>query len=265
MTAAAVLPDPRFVRLETSGQAPRMEYTLTISNVTDRAAHPNAIAANTRVTYRFDPCLSAHWRLDEGEGAFSADASGNGTGTSGNVITFHSVDWVPGKWGKALYFDGAPGHYAWTVQSRSLDLTDGLTISLWIRKGGGQYGHQIILAKSNHFDRRTQFMLDFDPSHRVRATVGTMEKGDIEVIGRRIDARDWRHLALTFSAGTLELFIDGESQGKATGGDRLLSVSEAITVGAGHQGRDQMRGALDDIRVYDRALSPAEIKALAEE
>ncbi len=263
VNSATLLPNPSIVRLETTGQIPKTEYTLTVSNITDRAAHPNTIAPNTRVKFTFDPCLAAHWRLDEGEGAFSADASGNGSGSAGNVITFHSVDWTPGKWGKALGFDGGPSHYAWTVQSRSLDLTDAVTVSLWVKKTAGEYGHQVLIAKSNYFDHRTQFMLDLDPSHRIRATVGTLDKGEVVVTGRRIDARDWHHIALTFGKNTLELFIDGESQGKAAGGDKLMSVSEAITVGAGHQGRDPMRGALDEIRIYSRTLSSTEIKALA--
>lgn len=261
---ATVLPNRTTVRLETSIQSPKMEYTLTVSNITDRAAHPNTISPNTHEKVTYDPRMAAHWRLDEGEGSFSADATGNGSGVNGNVITFRSVDWVPGKWGKALSFDGVTGHYAWTVQSRSLDLTDGLTVSFWVKKAPGNYGHQIFIAKSNYFDRRTQFMVDLDPSHRIRATVGTLDKGEAVVTGRRIDARDWHHVALTFGASTLELFIDGESQGKAMGGDKLVSVSEAITIGAGHQGRDQMRGALDEIRIYNRNLTTSEIKTLAE-
>ncbi len=263
VNSAVVLPDQKTVRLETSGHMAKTEYTLSVSNVAERSRRPNVIAPSTKAKYVFDPCLAAHWRLNEGEGAFSADATGNGSGAGGNVITFRSVDWTPGKWGKALSFDGGQGHYAWTVQSRSLDLTDAVTVSLWVKKATGLYGHQILIAKSNYYDRRTQFMLDFDPSHRLRATVGTLDKGEVAVTGRRIDARDWHHVALTFGSSTLELFIDGESQGKMSGGDRLMSVSEAITVGAGHQGRDPMCGALDEIRVYNRCLSAQEIKALA--
>jgi hypothetical protein len=264
VTSATLLPDQRTVRLETSELTPKTAYTVTVANVTDRSAAHNAIVPGSRAGFTYDPCLAAHWRLDEGDGAFSADATGNGGGTSGNTITFHSVDWVPGKWGKALNFDGAGSHYAWTLQSKSLDLTDGLTVALWVRKSPGQYGRQVMIGKSNYYDHRTQFMLDFDDSHRVRATVGTMDRGEVFVKGTRIDARDWHHIALTYGRNRLELFVDGKSQGFAEGGDKLLSVSEAITIGAAHQGRDPLRGALDEIRVYNRSLTPDEVRTLAE-
>ena len=106
-------------------------------------------------------------------------------------------------------------------------------------------------------------MLDFDDLHRVRAIVGTMDKGDIVAIGKRLDARDWHHVAMTYGNNTLELFIDGVSQDKQVGGDKLVSVSELITIGAGQQGRDPFKGALDEIRIYNRPLAAEDIKALA--
>ena len=263
VNSAVLLSGQRIVRLETATLTPKTEYSLKISHIADRAAKPNVLTSEVRVSFIYDPCLAAHWRLDEGEGAFSADATGNGSGSSGNVVTFRSVEWVPGRWGKALSFDGTWDHYAWTRQSQSLDLTDGMTVSLWIKKSEGQYSRQTLMAKSNYYDHRTQFMLDLDNSQRVRATVGTMDKGEVSVPGRRIDARDWHHIALTYGSNTLELFIDGQSQGKATGGDKLMSVSEMITIGSGHQGREPIRGALDEIRIYNRALTGSQVKALA--
>lgn len=260
---ALLLPDQKTVRLNTSALTPKTEYTIEIKGIVDLAAHPNTIPTGTKARFIFDPCLAAHWRLDEGTGAYGADATGNGSGSNGNVVTFNSVDWAPGKWGKALNFDGVSSHYAWTLQSRSLDLTEGLTVALWIKKTDGRFGPQTIITKSNYFDHRTQFTLDFDASHRVRAIVGTLDRGEIAVTGKRIDAREWHHIAMTYGNGKLTLFIDGEPQGEAVGGDKLMSVSEAIAIGAGHQGRNPMCGLLDEVRIYNRALAAAEIKGLA--
>src|SRR5262249_7286840 len=134
---------------------------------------------------------------------------------------------------------------------------------LWVKKGTGQYSHQILIAKHHYYDHRTNFILDFDESHQLRAIVGTTEKGEIVVKGTRLDARDWHHVAVMYGNNTLELFVDGVSQGRAEGGGKLVSVGEPITIGGGHQGRDPFKGALDDVRIYNRALNAEEIKALS--
>ena len=74
-----------------------------------------------------DPDLVAHWRFDETSGATAFDASGNGH--DGTIMG--DPQWVPGKLGGALEFDGA-GDYVDCGASPDYEIAVNITIACWI-------------------------------------------------------------------------------------------------------------------------------------
>ena len=253
---AVVSKDRRSVLLTTPALQEGEKYSLILRDLRDTAAKPNSLQTNSKFDFTYSPELAAYWKFDDGEGNLGSDASGNN-----NAVIFRTSDWVRGKYGKALMFDGIPDHIAWARDSRSLDLRDAMTVSMWIKKSAGHYKKQVLLAKNRYYDKTLQFVLDLDDSQQVRAVVGT-DTGIVFISGKRLDAKEWHHVAFSYGAGTLELFIDGVSQGKTSGG-KLNVIHEAISVGGGYQGRDPFKGAIDEVHIYNRALSPAEAEALS--
>jgi hypothetical protein len=77
----------------------------------------------------------------------------------------------------------------------------------------------------------------------------------------RLRARRWSHVALAWDGATLQLFVNGRAAGRhaATGGLGPQIVRLRLG-GDFHAGR-WLRGRLDEVRIYDRALGAAEVAA----
>ncbi len=256
---AVLLTDKRTVALEVKPPlTPNTAYHLTVGNIKDTAAHPNALAVETPISFRYAPGLLAFWRFDEGQGNNVEDDSGNG-----NKAWVQDVGWARGRSGKALDFDGMWGHMLSIPNKPGLALPEAFTVSAWVYRPGGQYLGATVIARQQFNDHLTNFALGFDDSLQVRAQVGTTGNPQVTVTGHRLDALAWHHLAMTYAANTLELFIDGVSQGKAAGSGSLQTPPEPITIGGGFQGRDPFRGRIDEVRLYNHALSAEEIRSLA--
>lgn len=74
----------------------------------------------------------------------------------------------------------------------------------------------------------------------------------------------WRHIAVTFGPDGSTLYLDGVAQGSANGAPMNSNPATPFTIGAwGGDGTGYMNGALDDVAIWDRPLSAAQIAALA--
>ncbi len=76
----------------------------------------------------------------------------------------------------------------------------------------------------------------------------------------------WHHVALTRSraSGEVALFVDGELVAEAVAGRQALSASPQLSIGMLHTGVNPLRGAIDEVRIYDRALDEREVLALSD-
>lgn len=76
----------------------------------------------------------------------------------------------------------------------------------------------------------------------------------------------WTHVAATWDGETLSLYVDGATAGAAQRSGRLTSTTVEARIGSGEQdGVDvnPMSGFIDELTIYDRALDPTEISAIA--
>jgi hypothetical protein len=86
--------------------------------------------------------------------------------------------------------------------------------------------------------------------------------GDVS-FGAALSPNVWRHIALTYDGTTLRAYVNGGAYGNPQNVS-LASVTSAVQVGAwifGSGNADFLSGTLDEIRVYNRALSAAEVTA----
>ena len=215
--------------------------------------------ATVSITTNVD--LRGWWQMDEGLGTTVGDSSlYDRTST-----VFGAPAWVTGQIGTALEFNGSTD--AVTVpDADSLDLTK-LTIAAWIRPGqwatqtivskatnGVTDGYELTLAttKTDDSSRKVFFRLNqatsFD-TYRINATTEYPIDGT------------WIHVAATFDGTTMKLYVDGVLDASMTVPASVAINDLPLAIG-GQAGRF-FNGALDDVRVYGRALSDEEIAALA--
>jgi signal peptidase len=93
----------------------------------------------------------------------------------------------------------------------------------------------------------------------MRALIDTTEGRFAAIKDMPADA-DWHHVAMTWDGAALRLYIDGDPADglQAPGTPRTTATAATI----GHVDDDSMVGDVDEVAIFDRALSNAEIAAL---
>jgi len=212
----------------------------------------------------------AQWALDDGAGAIAADSSGNG---NDGVITGEPL-WVTGIVGGALELDGVDD-YVDCGNPAALDFGAGdFTISAWIQlttaeratvyaKGGDNGGGiRYTLAMGEANDNKMTLTTD-DDSDKMQT------KGDTVV-----NDGEWHHVVGMREGNTGFVYVDGVLDGSLElpeGYDLSGSSQHNALIGAITDHRDPtgatleklFMGTIDEVAVYDRALSDAEVAALA--
>ena len=195
--------------------------------------------------------LAGYWKFDEGSGNVAADSSGhNNDGTLAADPTWIS----PGKVGTSdLLFNAANFQSVSVPDSASLDPTTGLSITAWINCGNWS-GNRRILQKG-----------DGDNQYRLLAEGGVF-KFDLSGVGTLTTTlppvNTWVHVAATWNGTAMAIYYNGVLKASVAASGTLATTSDALAIatknGSGTAG-DFFQGQLDDVRVYNRGLSAAEI------
>ncbi len=226
----------------------------------DRRAEVEKIKAE----YDRKVVLVAHWRLDEESGLVAQDASGNGH--DGEVSS--GAGRVPGKIGGALSFDGEKdGVTVRAIEGMSPQVETGeMTLALWVRvpRMPDETGQKRrpIAAKGDL--RAWEYALYLNSNGKFEFVVWTPEgTNHATASGGQAVVNQWHHLAGVFEKGkSIRLSVDGKEASRSTAftGSPQAGASPFFIArrGDGHF----FAGAVDDVRLYRRALGDEEIKGL---
>lgn len=211
-----------------------------------------------------------HWKLDEMAGTSTADASG--TGNTGALGTSpNNPAWTTGRIGGALDFDGT-NDVVNAGSGSTLDNLAAVTVSAWIRAdalGGGSRGR--IVTKASGIGPFSGWHLHVEPSNRLRFRVDYATTDlDRMTDDNAIALGAWRHVVATWTgsatATNVKIYVDGVeiSYSLTTNGagSRVDDASSSFYLGNESGGTRAFDGLLDDVRVYNRVLSAAEIAAV---
>lgn len=197
------------------------------------------------------PELTAWWKFDESSGTTAADSSGNGyNATLGTNNTF-----VPGKIGNALNNPGtsAGATYNYAAGSK-LDFTASSTpsISFWM-KLGTNITSRLIEARS-----AGGWLVETGSTGNI--VFGTFGGATVTWVGPISPDNAWHMYTITYDGTSAKLYKDGaivSSQAYTAGW-----TSGSKTVYLGGDASYPLNGSLDDIRIYNYTLNPAEITSL---
>lgn len=210
--------------------------------------------------------LVGHWKMDDGSGTTATDSSSNGNdGTLTNSPT-----WVTGQLSGAI--DAAAGDEYIDVGDPAggeLDFGTGdFSVSFWIYLDGyvsqGSAANGLLGKKRLSSPNNTGYAFYIDSGNLPKFAVadGTSEA----LITATTDiSGGWHHIIGLRNSGTVQLYIDGIKEGTDGSLSTDISNSNALTFltdPSDLTGRN-MDGKLDDIRIFNRALSTAEISCLA--
>lgn len=202
-----------------------------------------------------DDGLVAEWHFDEGSGSVLKDSSGNG-----NDGVIYGATWVEGKYGKALSFDGVDD-YVDCGNDRIFDFgTNTFTIETWVKTIDKTTSNwEGIVGK---WDTPNGYFLQYISSTGAWA-FGWHGNTYINP-SKSIGDGNWHHVVAKRTGLTsAELYIDGEFIGSRADLPSISSdTPDPLSIGrlSLEYGR-YFNGIIDEVRIYDRALSAEEIKS----
>jgi hypothetical protein len=142
--------------------------------------------------------------------------------------------------------------------SASLDLTGGMTLEAWIMPSTAMSTWQIILDKE--MPGNTAYFLTANSQYNTPATGAYIGGAQVLTGGSKPAAGVWTHLASTYDGATQRLYVNGALvASRAQTGPIQVSTGVLRIGGDGTYGL-RFAGKIDEVRVYNRALSATEIQ-----
>jgi hypothetical protein len=206
--------------------------------------------------------LVAYYPFSSGS---AQDASGNANHGTVNGAT-PTTDRF-GNSNSAFSFDGS-NDYINCGDSDSLDVTQGVTIAAWVNPLSTNDDWPTIVMKwSGNLSRELYGLYLYD-KHIYGELSTTGEFINLETTEAPIVINEWQHLAMTFDSDsdTAIIYRNGESlQEWSDISGTILTSDYDLMIGMHKRGDYEdlhFHGSIDEVRIYDHALSPEEIRGL---
>ena len=200
--------------------------------------------------------LVGWWRFDEGSGTVANDSSGNGN----NGIFNGDPQWVVGYFGSALEFDGNDD-WLDCGSDPSLDLTT-WTIAFWLKVNQNKNYNGFII-KGNDADENYEVLGFEDGSFHFPIQHTDGSRTYVNTDAGVIVPDEWAHFAYSYdSSQGRRMYKNGELIFQDTESGIPQASTTSLAIGNEQPMSRYTNGAMDDIRIYNRALSAAEIQRL---
>jgi len=189
------------------------------------------------------------WLFDESKGDTATDSSGNGN--DGELVG--NPEWVDGKFGNALEFDGAGSHVN-ILNSDSLN-SDSFTLCLWFQPN----------------ELRIQGLADKTPAPNWRLFMnnpgGNIEfdalPGEIgNVTTPATSTGEWYHVAATYDSDTetAKIYFNGVFNQEAVNVD--MNTNSPVNINIASPENNRFSGIIDDVAIFNVALEEEDIQTL---
>ena len=198
--------------------------------------------------------LVAHYPFDEGSGTTVRDVSGNG-----NHGVLHGARYVAVEKGYALEFDGDADRVE-IPASESLKLPDAVAVEVWINTKFSTTGG--VISKNGCMLLRQNYALQLQDGGILFQLVECPESERVAV-GAPVSPNTWHHIVGMCDGAEVKIYIDGRLTRVTKFPDFSIGTYDGpLFIGASYYGGklgNYFTGQIDDVRIYDRLLTPEAI------
>jgi hypothetical protein len=204
--------------------------------------------------------LVGYWSLNDGAGTQATDSAKIGTPNHGALAG--GPAWISGASAGALNFDGVDDKVT-VPDAAALRLTTGMTIAFWYRKTA-EPGNWTRLVGKGESNSRNYGVWEHPGSADGRILFQYFKSGPLSQSvpsTTHLVLNRWYHVACTWDGTTGRIYLDGVENGAGAMSGAPLTSADSLVFGS-YGGTPNMPGALDEVAIYNRALSAAEVAAL---
>jgi len=169
----------------------------------------------------------------------------------------NGAGWGSGRVGGGLVLDGVDDRVR-VADSPSLSITgQGLTLEAWV-KPDTVSGYRVLVHKEGHYtlalaDGRLTYADSVTWSYDTMGYYGSVPMGE------------WSHVAVTFDGSVVRYYVNGALVGTKARAGSLTDNSQPVCLGAYACNSCRLDGILDEVVVYNRALTASEVQARYQE
>jgi len=203
------------------------------------------------------PPALADYRFEEGSGLTAGDSNNGMDGTiSGATFVTDSMD---GSY--SLNFDGTDDEVV-IDHTSLLNITSALSLAAWI-KTNDTNANQCIIGKNAAY-----YIYLYSGTYGSRIRTGLRINGSWIVFtssnssSNSIPANTWAHVAMTYDGNEIITYLNGADVGSTTQTGNLNTSSSDLELGT-IWNSFRFSGLMDAVQIYDFALAPDEVEALA--
>ncbi len=195
--------------------------------------------------------LIGYWKMDETSGTIVHDSSG--LGNNGTIITSTwQWAWVSGKINNALqvmysYINGTVS----IPNNNIYNMSGDFTIALWVNPCFSRAYTTLVVKNTSQFINGYDLMLQ--AGKPALSLDSSIMKGT-----RALASGMWSHIAVVKSGTKVNFYVNGVADGSRSAPANYTATNGALLLGGNYQYATCV--SLDDVRIYNRALSPSEVK-----
>ena len=182
-----------------------------------------------------------------------------------HLATGQAVNLTSGQLGGAYAFTSSAGSYVLVPNHPTLNATSSLSIALWVKPTSWS-GNPRLMEKGTTGKADTQYRLYSNKGKDLIFQLSGVNSS-VSIPLPPVDGK-WHHIAATYSATEkrLRIYLDGQEKKNSYGTGNIAITSDPLYIGTKNAAKnpsDTFNGSLDDVRLYNRTLSAAEVAGLA--
>ena len=223
-----------------------------VNNCSSSPFHAALAIAPPRTALAAASGLVAAYAFDEGSGTTVTDLSGNG-----NNGTITNATWsTSGKYGKALQFNGTSALVT-IPDTASLRLSSGMTLEAWVNPSAVNAKWRDVVYKGND-----NYYLSATSTNASRPDAGMIAGGTYaDAFGTsKLPTNTWSFLTETYDGSTLRLYVNGTQVSSTAHTGSIATSTNPLQIGGDSIYGQYFAGRIDNVRVYNTALTAAQIQ-----